>query len=781
MQLLGAENRIIAVCSENIIALKAGDGSPAWNIRGTYERVIYAGGKLYAIAAGGRLEVRDPLNGSLLWSREGITAISTDGATVIEETTGRRFIRNAERGTLIKEQRKNDGAILPMVWRYGTAYLIEETMLVPLYGPGKAWDAGENILAAAADIRGGAALTENSLILFDGDMRETRRIARAHHAGVTLSLSDEGVSVLDKGTLRAYDRGDLKLQWTCHTNGAVLANGLEKTVLAGGDGLKVLNRYSGGVIWQDEKPYNNIALYHERIFASDALGTIRAFNGAPNISGPVTELRIEPVSPDGSEGWYTRQPVIEIISADRETYTTAILMQHNNGPWEDAPASLSPEDGTHRITAYGTDSRGLRGTEENVQFKVDTGLPESIITLSPAEPENGWYNQAITLTLNAWDDVSGIDWIWTSRSAYSEPMFFADQGIHRFSWHALDHAGNREEQRRRDIRIDLTPPYAEVSVVYDQGLGELTINARDSLSGAAFIEYRINKDTAERYRDPLVFTEPGAYQVHYRAADRAGNISLWQTCDVVVSPAHAGLELIDTPSINGMPRPVMNHARNRMPLIKGAEDGAIANLPSYTVGADYLLWEEDDALLDESARIRFRVKRNAVVYLFLPQNTAAPRSWSFVEDKAAINRRYYPGGAAVYMKRYGPSGLVEIPGTPGGTVQPLIMVQEKGSVSAEILIHPVNAEDTGDENAFVLDALVKPWQYSRRLPLRKRWFVHAGEDWTPLEGNRCEVSAPVEKDEETVSVPLRFRLELYTPDGEVEYRVEKVYGVAENF
>ncbi|MFP3042367.1 hypothetical protein LQZ19_11180 [Treponema primitia] len=781
IQLLGAENKIIVLGHKNLTALMAGDGGLVWNIQGAYKKVLYAGSRLYALTEEGLLEVRNFHSGALLWSREEIQAISTDGTTIIEETKDRRFFRNAERGTLIEEQKKTTETKIPILWRYGTAYAIDDTKLVPLYGAGKPWDAGEKILVAAADICGGAVITENSLVLFDREMAETRRISYTHHSGVIISLTDEGVSVLDKGILLSYDREDLKLQWTRRIDGAVPANGLEKTVIAGRDGLMVLNRYTGGVIWQDEKRYNNFALYHERIFAADTDGTIRAFNGPANVYGPVTTIRIENGGDLGFDGWYTRTPEIEITGADRETYVARTLMQLNDGPWEKAPEQFLPEDGEHRIIAYGVDSRGLRGAEVQRQFKVDTGLPESVLTLSPEEPESGWYNQALTITLDTLDDMSGIDWIWTSVSAYSGPIYLADQGIHHFSWYALDKAGNREEIQRRDIRIDLEPPYAEALVVYDQAMAKLTITARDLLSGTAFIEYRINSGGTEQYREPLVFTEPGTYQVSYRAGDRAGNIGPWQTSSVVIAANISEVVLIDSPLINGMPRTVMSHARNGMPLIDAVDDGVITKLPSYTLGAEYILWKEGDAELDESARIRFQVKRNAVVYLFLPQNTAVPGSWAFVEDRVDINRQYYPGGAAVYMRRYGPSGWVEISGAPIGIVQPLIMVQEKGSIGADILIYPETAALPA--KIFTLEALVQPWQYSRRMPLRKRWFVNAGDGWMPLEGNHYE--APPDSGEEAiekdVSVPLRFRLELYTPDGEVEYRIEKVYDISTDF
>jgi hypothetical protein len=445
-----------------------------------------------------------------------------------------------------------------------------------------------------------------------------------------------------------------------------------------------------------------------------------------------------------------------------------------------------PEEGEHHIAVYGVDNRGLAGAEARLQLRVDTGLPESDLEIYPEEPDSGWYNGPVRLSINAWDDVSGIDWIWTSLSAYTGPAILSDQGTHRFSWQALDRAGNREPLREIAIKIDREPPLAEASAAYDRGMAELTVAASDSLSGVAFIEYRIDDGAAERYGEPLLFVEPGTYRIGYRAFDRAGNNGDWQHCDVFIAPDNADAVLIDTPLVNGRLRTVMVRARNGMPLVadgsgedqdlRPGDSGAMAKLPSYTLGAEYIRWDRDDPRLDETASLSFRLKRNAVVYLFLSRSVPAPRGWSLVEDRAGINRLYYPGGTAVYMRRYNAGALAEIPGTPAGAAPPLVMAQERGDLAADILI---SRESDGE--ALILEALVQPRQHSRRLPLQRRWFVNAGDGWEALEGNRYENTAPVEAPSEApagegaIAAPLRFRLELYTPDGEVERRLEKVY------
>jgi hypothetical protein len=74
---------------------------------------------------------------------------------------------------------------------------------------------------------------------------------------------------------------------------------------------------------------------------------------------------------------------------------------------------------------------------------------------------------------------------------------------------------------------------------------------------------------------------------------------------------------------------------------------------------------------------------------------------------------------------------------------------------------------------FILDAVIRPWQYSRRLPLRKQWLVYTDEGWLPLEGGRYELTG----EKEQWPAHLRFRLEIHTPDGELEYRAEKAVEV----
>jgi hypothetical protein len=185
----------------------------------------------------------------------------------------------------------------------------------------------------------------------------------------------------------------------------------------------------------------------------------------------------------------------------------------------------------------------------------------------PSEPERGWYNQPLTVILEAYDGVSGVEGIRINNTSYTEPIYLADQGIHKFSWYARDNAGNREIPREREIRIDREIPFVEAELSYDQDIARLEFHAADALSGIASIEYQINGGEAGHYTEALFFIEQGEYMIRYRATDIAGNSSPWQNCEVRMSPDRGGGVLISEAELDGGERIVMTRARNGLPLM----------------------------------------------------------------------------------------------------------------------------------------------------------------------------------------------------------------------
>ena len=101
----------------------------------------------------------------------------------------------------------------------------------------------------------------------------------------------------------------------------------------------------------------------------------------------------------------------------------------------------------------------------------DTTPPVTTISFDPPYPDgdNGWYVSDVTITLEATDDMSGVDFIkyllddsdWLT---YTGPFTVESDGYHGITYYAVDKAGN-VEQPSEVIRfgIDQTPPIIEIT------------------------------------------------------------------------------------------------------------------------------------------------------------------------------------------------------------------------------------------------------------------------------------------------------------------------------
>lgn len=83
------------------------------------------------------------------------------------------------------------------------------------------------------------------------------------------------------------------------------------------------------------------------------------------------------------------------------------------------------------------------------------------------------------------------------------------------------------------VVVDATAP--AVSASFDAGSNRLTIQAQDAGTGIESIETSLDGKAWLTYAAALSFTQDGSVTVHYRARDRAGNVSGGQTSFAVVT------------------------------------------------------------------------------------------------------------------------------------------------------------------------------------------------------------------------------------------------------
>jgi hypothetical protein len=193
-------------------------------------------------------------------------------------------------------------------------------------------------------------------------------------------------------------------------------------------------------------------------------------------------------------------------------------------------------------TNYIYEPRWFNGQWLTDQFQIiagvqDTTPPETTYTLE-GEKEGDLYVGPVTVTLNATDDMSGVNYtmyqldgdIWQE---YNNPFVVSDYGEHIVWFYSVDLAGNVEAEKNCTFTIktpDITPPVTTCTLdgelvggVYVSNV-TVTLTATDDMSGVNYTMYKINDGIWQEYSSPFVVSENGTYTIYFYSVDNAENV-----------------------------------------------------------------------------------------------------------------------------------------------------------------------------------------------------------------------------------------------------------------
>lgn len=201
---------------------------------------------------------------------------------------------------------------------------------------------------------------------------------------------------------------------------------------------------------------------------------------------------------------------------------------------------------------------------QNVSFGnpvVSVGSCDNQAPVTEAElsgqDQDGWYNQDVTVTLNATDDKSGVekteykvndgDW-----QTYQTPFAVTGEGVNTVQFKSTDRKGNVEEAKFVTVKMDKTAPTTTVSPLgggWHNTDVSLTLEASDGLSRVAKTEYQINDGNWQTYQGPFDITAEGENVVNYRSIDYAGNVEAVKNVTVKIDKTAPILNVSFNPSV----------------------------------------------------------------------------------------------------------------------------------------------------------------------------------------------------------------------------------------
>jgi hypothetical protein len=285
-------------------------------------------------------------------------------------------------------------------------------------------------------------------------------------------------------------------------------------------------------------------------------------------TAPTTTSTLNPDMPNGMNGWYTNDLAIKLDANDDVSGIEKTEYRINGSDWTPYTEELNvTTEGLNTIEYRSIDNEGNIETINSKVVKIDKTAP--ITSVTPIN--DGWYNSDVKLNLSTNDELSGLeisqykvndgDW-----QEYKGSIVLTDEGMNNLQFRSIDKAGNVEDTKSVEVKIDKTAPILNVS--FDQSI-ILTKNHKlvpitafvktvDNLSGVATYELAsivINQpdngkgdgNTVQDIQGAVYDTpdidflvraersgsEDRVYTVTYKGTDNAGN-SVTTTHDIIV-------------------------------------------------------------------------------------------------------------------------------------------------------------------------------------------------------------------------------------------------------
>jgi hypothetical protein len=196
-----------------------------------------------------------------------------------------------------------------------------------------------------------------------------------------------------------------------------------------------------------------------------------------------------------------------------------------------------------KIVGWDTGGLSAEGPIWGFSTLLDVTPPESNHELTGSVGENDWYTSCVTVTLEATDDVSGVEYVyyklneegWT---VYTACFDVCDDGIYDLLYYAIDYAGNQEPENHVEFKIDQTAPTITLTATAQntlktQWLFEAEVN--DETSGVARVEFYVDDEfIGEATSEPWEYSYEGSGKTAQAIVyDTAGNSQMSDVVDSV--------------------------------------------------------------------------------------------------------------------------------------------------------------------------------------------------------------------------------------------------------
>lgn len=187
-------------------------------------------------------------------------------------------------------------------------------------------------------------------------------------------------------------------------------------------------------------------------------------------TSPVTEITLEGTM--GDNNWYVSDVLITLEATDDVSGVYQTEYSFDGVEWfEYAEPLLLDESKT--VFYASVDNAGNYEEPKSIEVNIDKNPPELYVHEGGIQNINSEFFDVVTITIDAWDDQSGVSTIYYSFDSsewyvYTEPFVISDIGTTEYYYKSIDYAGNEGFVQFSSVTI-VTRPIDDPTIIY--GLG----------------------------------------------------------------------------------------------------------------------------------------------------------------------------------------------------------------------------------------------------------------------------------------------------------------------
>lgn len=173
----------------------------------------------------------------------------------------------------------------------------------------------------------------------------------------------------------------------------------------------------------------------------------------------------------GLKNWYTSDVKAELNAVDNASGIDKSEYSLDNGETFQAYEGeiLISKEGVSEIFYRSVDKAGNVEIAKKIVLNIDKTPPSTVVYTSGSRGEDNWYRSNVQVALNGIDDVSGYKTSFysldngESYKEYFTPIALSSEEDYKILYYSVDNAGNIEDKKSIEIRIDKTAPIASIN------------------------------------------------------------------------------------------------------------------------------------------------------------------------------------------------------------------------------------------------------------------------------------------------------------------------------